>query len=233
MTNFWGFATAPHWENFAKAWSVISKYVVNSFIITPAICIGVVAVSVFAGYAFAKLELPAKELLFTIVLMFQMIPIGLLLIPMYLNILSMHLNDTYLGVILPGIASGSIIATVLSRSFFEGIPDSIFEAARIDGAKEVSIVLRMVLPISLPIMGTIFLQTFFSKFNEFMWPFIVLSSDKMRTIPVGLNQLAGQYGVDYGLQMAAYCIVSIPLIVLIVCTMKIYIGGATMGAVKE
>ena len=66
-----------------------------------------------------------------------------------------------------------------------------------------------------------------------MRPFIVLSSDKMRTIPVGLNQLAGQYGLDYGLQMAAYCIVSIPLIALIVCTMKIYIGGATMGAVKE
>ena len=112
VTNFWGFATAPHWENFAKAWSVISKYVVNSFIITPAICIGVVAVSVFAGYAFAKLELPAKEVLFTVVMMFQMIPIGLLLIPMYLNVLSMHLNDTYWGVILPGISAGSIVATV-------------------------------------------------------------------------------------------------------------------------
>ena len=175
VTNFWGFASTPHWENFSKAWSVISKYVVNSFIITPAICIGVIAVSVFAGYAFAKLELPAKEVLFTVVMMFQMIPIGLLLIPMYLNVLSMHLNDTYWGVILPGISAGSIVATVLSRSFFEGIPDSIFEAARIDGANEIRIVMRMVLPISLPIVGTIFLQTFFSKFNEFMWPFIVLS----------------------------------------------------------
>ena len=104
VTNFWGFASTPHWENFSKAWSVISKYVVNSFIITPAICIGVIAVSVFAGYAFAKLELPAKEVLFTVVMMFQMIPIGLLLIPMYLNVLSMHLNDTYWGVILPGIS---------------------------------------------------------------------------------------------------------------------------------
>lgn len=233
VTNFWGIPTMPHWENYSKAWSVIRKYVLNSFVITPSICVGVIMISVFAGYAFAKLELPAKELLFTIVLMFQMIPVGLLLIPMYLNILSLHLNDTYWGVILPGIAGGSIVATVLSRSFFEGIPDSVFEAARIDGAKELVIVLRMVMPLSLPIMGTIFLQTFFSKFNEFMWPFIVLSSDKMRTIPVGLNQLAGQYGVDYGLQMAAYCIVSIPLIALIVCTMKIYIGGVTVGAVKE
>ena len=98
---------------------------------------------VFAGYAFAKLELPAKEVLFTVVMMFQMIPIGLLLIPMYLNVLSMHLNDTYWGVILPGISAGSIVATVLSRSFFEGIPDSIFEAARIDGANEIRIGLRL------------------------------------------------------------------------------------------
>lgn len=233
VTNFWGIPATPCYENYIAAWDAIKHYIFNSFFVTICVCFGVLIVSILAGYAFAKLTLPKKELLFSIVLAFQIIPLGLILIPMFINVLKLGLNDTHLGVILPGITSGSIVATLLARTFFEEIPDSIFEASRIDGATELGIVLRIVIPISKPVIGTILLVNFFSSFNSFMLPYIILSSDNLRTIPIGLAYLSGQYGVNFGLQMAAYSLISIPLIILICSTMKVYVSGISVGAVKE
>jgi len=232
VTNFWGISFPFEIQNYTMAWKVVKNYIVNSFTVTMLTCIGILIVSIPAGYAFAKLPIKNKEKAFTIVMAFQMIPITLLLVPMFINILHMGLNDSHWGVILPNIATGSILSVILVRSFFEGIPDSIFESARLDGAHEVKIMLNVVIPMSKPIIGTVLLFNFFSYFNQFMWPFIVLSSDKLKTIPIGLMKLSGQYGVNFGLQMAAYTIVSVPLVILIVSTMKVYVSGITSGAVK-
>ncbi len=232
ITNFWGIQLPVCWDNYIQAWDIVKVYAFNSIKITFFTVIGVLFVSVFAGYAFAKMQFMFKEFLYYLLLMFQMIPVSLILISMLINVNALGLNDTHSGVILPQVATGCIMPIMLSRSFFGAIPDSIFESARLDGAGELGIIRHIVLPISKPVIGTICLFTFFSSFNNFMWPYIVLSSDNLRTIPVGLNRLVGQYGTNFGFQMASYTIVSVPLMILISCTMRIYVSGMTLGSTK-
>lgn len=233
ITNFWGIQFPVYVDNYIKAWEVIHIYAINSFKITLLTVVGVLLVSVMAGYAFAKLRFVGRQFLFYLLMMFQMIPVALILIPMLININSLGLNDTHSGVILPQIATGCIMPIMLARSFFYGIPDSIFESARLDGSSEFGIIRYIVIPVSKPVLGSICLFTFFGSFNSFMWPFIVLNTDELRTIPIGLNRLIGQYGTDFGFQMAAYAIVSIPLMILIMCTLRVYVEGMNLGAVKE
>ena len=233
VTNFWGVQLPIYVDNYIKAWEVIKIYAFNSFKITFFTVIGVLLVSVLAGYAFAKLKFVGRQFLFYLLMMFQMIPVALILIPMLINVNALGLNDTHSGVIFPQIATGCIMPIMLARSFFSTIPDSIFESARIDGSGELGIIRNIVVPMSKPVLGSISLFTFFGSFNSYMWPFIVLNTDELRTIPIGLNRLIGQYGTDFGFQMAAYAIVSIPLMILIMCTLRVYVEGMNLGAVKE
>ncbi len=233
IRNFWGVQIPVVWKNYAQAWDVIRIYVFNSFKVTLFTVIGVLLVSILAGYAFAKLKFKGRNFLFYLLMMFQMIPVSLILIPMLINVNGLGLNNTHAGVILPQIATSCIMPIMLTRGYFFSIPDAIFEAARIDGASELGIIGRIVIPISKPVLGSVCLFTFFGSFNSFMWPYIVLSSDELRTIPIGLNKLVGQYGTNYGFQMAAYTIVSIPLMLLILATLRVYVEGMNLGAVKE
>jgi multiple sugar transport system permease protein/raffinose/stachyose/melibiose transport system permease protein len=232
ITNFWGVQFPINYINYIKTWTLINGYIFNSIKVTVLTVIGIILVSIPAGFAFAKMNFPGKEKTFTLIMAFKMIPATLLLIPMFINIIALKLNDTHMGVMLPNIAMGSIVSVILVRGFFEALPDSIFESARLDGANEIKIMSSIVVPMSKPIIGTVALFNFFGVFNQFMWPYIVLSSNELKTIPIGLNSLLGQYGVDFGLQMAAYTIVSIPLVILIASTMKVYVSGITTGAVK-
>ena len=231
-SNFWVPGLNPAWKNFSTAWSAVYLYVANSFKVTFLIVAGVTLVSILAGYAFAKMRFRFKETLYVIFLAFKMIPTSLMLIPMFINVYAMRLNDTHAGVILPTIASLSIMPVILARSFFEAIPDSIFESARIDGATENRVLWHILIPMAKSVIGTNALFTFFSAFNAYMWPLIVLSSDELKTIPIGLARLTGQYGVDYGVQMAAYTLICVPLMALIMMSMRVYVEGVTIGAVK-
>lgn len=233
VQNFWGIQLPICTENYKKAWEIVSVYAFNSIKVTLFTVVGVLLVSVLAGYAFAKMKFKGRNLLFYLLMMFQMIPVALILIPMLINVNVLGLNDTHMGVILPQIATGCIMPVMLTRGYFSSMPDAIFEAARIDGASELKIIQMIVIPVSKPVLGSVCLFTFFSSFNSFMWPFIVLSSDELRTIPIGLNRLVGQYGTNFGFQMAAYAIVSIPLMLLILSTLRIYVEGMNLGAVKE
>jgi len=233
ITNFWGIQIPMYVNNYIKAWEVVKIYIYNTLKITFFTVIGVLAVSVLSGYAFAKMKFKGKEVFYLILLMFQMVPTGLLFIPMFLNVYKMGISNNHLGVILPNIGMMSIMPIMLTRGFFEGIPDSIFESAKIDGAKEYNIIFQLVIPLSKPVIGSVSLFTFFGAFNQFMWPYIVLSDDRLRTVTIGLNRLIGQYGTNFGFQMAAYAIVCVPLMILIMMTMKIYVEGVTLGSVKE
>ena len=124
------------------------------------------------------------------------------------------------------------MAVMLTKSFFDQLPDSLFEAAKIDGAGELKTLTNILIPLSKPIIGTVIVFNFFTYFNQFMWPYIVLSDKALKTIPIGLAALAGENGVDFGLQSAGYSIVAIPLIILFLATSKIYVNGITSGAVK-
>ncbi len=233
ITNFWGIQWPIEYSNYARAWEGIYKYVFNSIKVTTLTVLGVLVISVLAGYSFSKLKFKFKEILFFGILIFNMIPGSLLLIPNFINLYKLGLNNSHIGLVLSTLGGASIIPIMLSRSYFDTIPDSIFESAYIEGAKELQILRHIVVPLSTPIIGTISLLIFFGTFNSFMWPYIVLSSDELKTIPIGLSKLIGQYGMNFGFQMAAYTLVSVPLMVLISLTMKVYVKGISAGAVKS
>ena len=226
--NFFGLPKPAVWANYPKAFSMIKGYFVNSFIVTGCTVAGIVAVAVPAGYVFAKFKFKGKEILYYIILAFTLIPSGMLLVPLYFAIAV----SSPVNVILPNIAGGSVMAILLSRGFFEEISDTIFESAKIDGARETQVIVKILIPLSKPIVGTLCVYYFFTNFNQFMLPYIVLTSDKLKTIPIGLAKLAGQYGINFGLQMAGYSITAVPLMILFLCTSKLYVKGITSGAVK-
>ncbi len=232
LMDFWGLPERLNLDNYITAWKDIGGYAYNSFKTTLLAVSGIVVVSVFAGYAFSKLPIKGKKPLFLVVMGFRMVPTGLLIIPMFMNVLSIGLDNNHWGVILTNIATGSTMAVMLTKSFFDQLPDSLFEAAKIDGAGELKTLTNILIPLSKPIIGTVIVFNFFTYFNQFMWPYIVLSDKALKTIPIGLAALAGENGVDFGLQSAGYSIVAIPLIILFLATSKIYVNGITSGAVK-
>ena len=232
LGNFWAVSRPPAWGNYIRAWGAIHGYFLNSVKVTGLSVLGIIIVSVFGGYAFGRYEFRFKNTLFMCLMAFQMIPASLLLIPSFLNITSLGLYDSHWGVIFPNIAGSSIMGILLTRGFVAGLPASIFESAYIDGAKEFTVLTKITLPLCVPIIGTLTVFNLFGIFNQFMWPYIVISRNSMMTVPIGLAKLSGQYGVNFGFQMAGYTIVSIPLVIFFASTMKIYVSGVTAGAIK-
>lgn len=232
IQNFWGIEFPIHWENYSRAWRSISLYFWNSVKVTGLTVAGLLLVVIPAGYSFARFNFRGKNILFYLIIAFSMIPTTLILVPMFLNVLELGLNDNHWGIILPNIASLSIVAIMLTRSFFQQIPASLFESAHIDGAKESIILRKIVIPLSKPIIGTVAVINIFNVFNQYMWPFIVLSNNKLKTIPIGLATLAGQHGVNFGYQMAGYTLAALPLLIVFASTSKLYVSGITAGAIK-
>ena len=142
------------------------------------------------------------------------------------------LINTRWALILPYIASGQVFAIFILRSFIAGLPEDLFEAARIDGAGELSILRTVVVPLSMPILGTIAIMNILSVWNDYVWPYIVISDDAKRTLTIGLQVFRGQYGSSYGPMMAGYVLASLPLLLLFLFTMKQFIQGATSGTLK-
>lgn len=231
-TNFWGIAIPPKWDNYATAWNGISGYVMNTLKCSAMTVIISTIIAVLSGYAFAKMDFKGKNTIYMIIMAFRMLPATLVLIPNFLIAYRLGLYNTHLGVVLPGIASAAFMPMVLSMAFFKGLPDDIFEAFRIDGANEWIVILKLLLPLSKPIVLTCMLFTFFGTIGSYTWPLIILRDDSLKTVAIGLSAFSGQYGTDYGVQMAAYTIVAGSLMVIVSLTMKTYVNGITAGAVK-
>ena len=231
-TNFWGIAWPPKWENYVVAWNGIKHYVLNTLICSSMTVLFSTTLAVLSGYAFAKMRFKGKDALYMTFMAFRMLPATLLLIPNFLMAYRLGLYNTHLGVVLPGLAAVSFMPMILVMNYFRTIPDSIFEAARIDGANEWGIIKNVLLPLGKPIILTCMLFTFFGTIGTYTWPLLILRDDSLKTVAIGLTAFSGQYGTDYGVQMAAYSIVSAALMILVGLTMKTYINGITAGAVK-
>ena len=230
--DMWGVAWPPCWDNYVTAWNGIKHYVFNTLKVSAMTVLLSTTVALLAGYAFAKMRFKGKELTYTIIMMFRMVPGTLLLIPNFLVAYRLGLYNTHLGVVLPGLAGTSFMPMFLIINNFRAIPDELFEAARIDGAGEWDIMKKILLPLGKPIVLTCMLFTFFGTIGTYTWPLLILRDDSLKTVGIGLQAFAGQYGTNYGVQMAAYTIIAIPLMVLVLATMRTYVNGITAGAVK-
>jgi ABC-type glycerol-3-phosphate transport system permease component len=227
--------TFPYnWENFTRAWNLgIKDYLGNSIFLSVTIVIGDVFLSVIAAYVFARYKFPGKTILFSLVLALMMVPGILTLVPRYLLIRDMRLLDNFLGVILPSILGANSFQIIVMRTFFEGLPEELFEAARIDGAGHRTLLWRITLPLSVPIIASMSILRFNGAWNDLIWPLLILNRDELRPVSVGLVLLSTSSSApQIGVQMAGSVIASIPMIIIFLVGMRSFITGLSTGAIK-
>ncbi len=222
--------TLEHYQTLFSRLSV-ARYFLNSIIISVSITGISLIFNSMAGFAFAKYRFPSKQKLFKLLLSAMVIPAQVTMLPLFLMLNRMGFINTYLGVIIPGIAS--IYGIFLIRQYIISIPDSLIEAARIDGANDFYIYWRIILPVSKPILVTMALFTFMGTWNDFLWPLIVLTKDSMYTLPVVLANLMGEHVQDTEMMMAGSVITILPIIIVFLALQKYYLHGIMLGSIKE
>jgi multiple sugar transport system permease protein len=213
---------------FARAG--MGRYLANSFVVASAITLLSLAFNLSAGYAFAKLKFAGRERIFATLLGALLIPAQVAMIPLFLLMKWLHLVNSYGGVVVPALAG--VFGIFLVRQYAQSIPDELLEAARIDGAGEWKIFLRIVLPLLKPIIVTLAIFTFLASWNDFMWPLIVLSDQQWQTAPVALAALSREHVQDNELMMAGSVVTIVPVLVLFLVLQRYYIQGLLLGSVK-
>jgi multiple sugar transport system permease protein len=219
---------ANYRELFVRAG--MGRHLFNSLLIATAITVLSLAFNLSAGYAFAKLHFRGRERLFQVLLGALVIPAQITMIPLFLLMKWLHLVNSYGGVIVPALAS--VFGIYLVRQYARSIPDELLEAARLDGAGEWTIFLRIVLPLLKPIVVTLTIFTFLASWNDFMWPLIVLSDQAWQTAPVALAGLAREHVQDNELMMAGSVVTILPVLLLFLILQRHYIQGLLLGSVK-
>ena len=184
-----------------------------------------------AGYAFAKLPFPGRDATFRLLLGALVIPGQVAVLPLFLLVRALGLVDTWLGVIVPGMAS--VFGIFLVRQYARGLPDGVLDAARVDGAGELRVFRAIALPLMTPILVTLALVTFMGSWNDFLWPLIVLADDRRYTLPLALANLVGEHVQETELVMAGAVLTIAPVVLLFLVLQRWYVAGITSGGVKE
>jgi multiple sugar transport system permease protein len=210
--------------------SNIFRWFFNSILVSTIITVLHLFFDSLAGYAFAKKRFPGRLFLFWVIIATMMIPGQAIIVPLYLMMSKLRLIDNLLAVILPALAGP--FGVFLMKQYIEGIPRDLLDAGRIDGCSEFDIYLRIILPLSKPILGVLGIFTFITHWNAFLWPLIVLNSSKNYTLTVGLATLQSKQILDYGLLMSGACIAAAPMIAVFFLFQRFLIRGIRIGALK-
>lgn len=221
-----------HWENYRIIWQKISllTYFLNTAKLTIVItCIQLITSS-FAAYAFAKLVFKGRDILFLGYVATIAIPWQVYMVPQYILMSKLSLNNTHEGIIL--MQSFTAFGVFMMRQFYMGIPNELCEAARIDGLSEYGIYARIILPLSRPAIATLVITTFVMVWNDFMGPLIYLNSDNLKTLQLGLRMFITQYSADYNLIMAASIISLIPVFIMFICLQRFFVEGIATSGLK-
>jgi len=221
-----------HFENYGFAWQQVVRPVLNSVLVCVTSIAGTLAVASLAAYGFARFRFPGARILFLGIISLLMVPDVLLLVPRYVVTGQLHLLGNYLGLIVPYISFGSIFAIFVLRTFFAAIPGELMEAARVDGASYWTIYWRIMLPLSRPILATLAIIQLIRLWNDFVWPFVVITKKSQYTLALILRTFAGDFGTQWGLIMACYVMASLPLLLVFALASKQFIKGITSGAIK-
>jgi ABC-type glycerol-3-phosphate transport system permease component len=220
---------------YSAAWNGIhfGSHFLNSLVITTVTVIGTLALSTLSGYAFAKLHFPLRNTVYFILLSTLMMPASALIIPLYLQLKSLHLLDARQGLILLYIGSSTPFAMFLMRAFFETLPTELVEAARVDGAGELTVFWRVLLPLARPGIATVVIFQFLSTWNEFLYANTVIQTPGRLPLQPMLFTLTGQYSTNWPVLTAALTMAVVPIIVVYVRMQRQFVAGMTLGAVKN
>ena len=206
------------------------RYYLNSIFITVVQVFGNLFIILPAAFAFAKYDFKGKHVIFLIILGTTMVPWVATIIPLYILAGKFRLIDTYLGLIIPGLADAFSI--FLARNFISSIPDALLEAARIDGAKEIKIFTNVILPSVKPLIAVISINKLISSWNDFQWPLLAVNSDELRTLPLAVAKLSSQYYDAYNLKMAAAAVTIIPVLIIYIACQKYFVEGISLSGIK-
>lgn len=227
------FVLEPVFTNYKKIFQTGNawQWMANSVLIAALTTLGVIIVSSFAAYAFAKLRFPGRNILFVVFISTLMLPKEVFIIPLFKIMTKINLYGTYTGVILPNI--GLPFGVFLLKQFFEGIPDTLRESAKIDGASELRIFMSVILPISKPGIGALAILMFVQTWNDFLWQLIMASSNDLRPLQLAIAAMQASDSIDYGLRYAGACLCAVPMVIIFLIFQKYFTRGITLGAVKE
>ncbi len=228
------YPTLPLWgTNYSTAGPQMMQYMLNTVFVAGVGTIGMLFLASLGAYGFARVKFVGREVVYMGVIALMMIPGVLSLVPQFMLWKSIFGLNNYFILILPIWFGGTVFGCFLLRAFFSGIPEEIFESARIDGANEFKVYFNICLPMSLPIMGTLTIMQITSTWNDYLWPMICIQKEELMTITVGLLvRFSSQYESNYPVMFAAYMIASIPLILLFIFANRFYIEGLTSSAIK-
>lgn len=203
----------------------------NSIIVTAAAAVGVLVVATLAAYAFARMDFPGRTIIYYSVIALLAIPPILTLVPMFILVRDLHMIDTLWGLIVPYVATGEALAIFVLRTFFAGLPEELFEAARIGGASALQAFAHIALPLVRPALGTVAIIELLAVWNDYVWP-LLIATDSVKTLTVGLVGLHGRYQTPWGELMAGYTLASLPVLILFFFTVRQFVAGLTSGALK-
>ncbi|MEU4539825.1 carbohydrate ABC transporter permease [Streptosporangium sp. NPDC023825] len=223
------------WGNFQRAWTTarFGDYTMNTITYSVTVVVLVLLVSALAGYALARKDLPGKKVIVGILVVTMFIPHGYTIIPTFLLVNGMGLNNGLLGATLAQAGPALVVPVLLFMGFFGGIPKELEEAARVDGAGYPRTFFRIMLPLAKPVIGTVALMQFISAWNAFFIPLVfTLGRPDLRTLGVGMYNFFGQNSTDWTGLAAGACIAVIPIIVVFLFLQRTFVEGIA-GAVKS
>jgi raffinose/stachyose/melibiose transport system permease protein len=223
-----------HFGNFKTAWEEgnFGSYLRSSTIVAVAVVISAGFLSILSGYAFGMMRFRGSQVIFYVFLFGLTIPTEAVIVPLYYDLRDLGLTDTYWALILPQAASSVAFGTFWMRAFFRGVPRSLVEAARIDGASSWFTLWRVLLPLARPAVLTMTVLLFMWTWNEFLLALVMVSDEGLRTAPLGLSFFQGRNQSNLTLLAAGAVIVATPVVVLYVFLQRHFIRGMLSGAVK-
>ncbi len=221
-----------HWANYLEPWQEypFARWLSNSVLIAGLSVVLTLVINLSAGYAFAKLRFPLRNVLFLLIISTLMVPVQVIMVPQFQVVIDLHLLNSTWGVVLPRLAEA--FGLFMARQFFLGIPDELIEAARIDGAGHLRTFWSVVLPLSGPLVAALVIFTFMWRWNEFVWPLIVLTDASAYTLPVGLQFLISQFGSDFGPLLAMSFVSILPMLLVFALFQRYFVQGVARTGLK-
>ena len=222
----------PRWSNYTDIWTKIPflKFVENTVFLTIVVTLLQLLTSSFAAYSFAKLNFRHKNGLFLAYIATIAMPWQVYMVPQFIMMRRMGLNDKLLAIIC--LQAFSAFGVFMMKQFYEGIPDDLCEAARIDGMSEYRIYASIMLPLSKPALSTLTIFTFVATWNDYLGPLIYLKTQEKKTIQLGLKMFISQYSSDYGLIMAGSVLSLIPVLIVFLILQKYFVEGVASTGLK-
>ncbi len=231
----WQAITSSSWTlgNFRDLFTNarLGQALFNSILVGGLVTVGNILFCFMVAYALARYRSLTNRLMFMSVVLVLMIPVHIVIIPLYLICFKAGIYDSYWALILPWLVNP--IGIFLVKQYIESIPPSMEEAARIDGAGEFRILFRVVMPLCKPALAVLAIQVFFTNWNSFLFPYILTSSDSLRTLPVALALYQGHQAVDWQHLMAGSTVAVVPVLIVFLLMQRQIVSGITAGAIKQ